>query len=157
MIRIRAHGHALALAFGIVALFAASAKGLQATPPAWSLGAPIYEVNLQMFSKAGTFKELERQVPRLKEQSVGILWLMPITTRGVLKAFGSPYCVKDYKGLHAPYGSAQDFRDLVTAAHKADLRIILDWVPNHSSWDNSLTTEHPEFYKKTADGKIAQA
>lgn len=148
-------GPALAAAIAAAALL--SAAGVRAVPPAWAVGAPLYEVNLQMFSRAGTYKELEKQLPRLKDQGVGILWLMPITARGVLKAFGSPYCVKDYQGFHAPYGSAQDFRDLVAAVHGQGLRLILDWVPNHTSWDNSLITEHPEFYRKTADGKIAQA
>lgn len=138
------------------ALLALSAPA-SAAPPAWSVGAPIYEVNLQMFSQAGTYKELEKHLPRLKEQGVGILWLMPITTRGVQRAFGSPYCVKDYKGFHAPYGSAQDFRDLVAAVHRQGLHIILDWVPNHSAWDNPLITQHPEFYRKNPDGSIAQA
>lgn len=126
-------------------------------PPPWSLNQPIYEVNLQLFSQAGTYKELQKRLPKLKALGVGILWLMPITTRGQVKAFGSPYCVKDYKGFHAPYGSEQDFKDLVAAVHAAEMRIILDWVPNHSSWDNPLTVEHKDFYKLDAAGNIQQA
>ena len=128
-----------------------------ATAPAWSLNQPIYEVNLQMFSQAGGYKELEKHLPELKSQGVGILWLMPINTRGVLKAFNSPYCVKDYRGFHAPFGGPQDFRALVAATHAQGLHLILDWVPNHTSWDNALIREHPEFYKRDAGGKISQA
>jgi cyclomaltodextrinase / maltogenic alpha-amylase / neopullulanase len=128
-----------------------------ATAPAWSLNQPIYEVNLQMFSQAGTYRALQEHLPELKSQGIGILWLMPVTTRGVLKAFGSPYCVRDFLGLHAPFGSAQDLRNLVSATHAQGLHLILDWVPNHSSWDNALISQHPEFYKQDAGGHILQA
>jgi cyclomaltodextrinase len=125
--------------------------------PDWALKAPLYEVNLEMFSKEGTYKALERRLPEIKALGVGILWLMPITTRGELKAFGSPYCVRDYRGLHGPFGSAQDLKDLVGAAHALGLHLILDWVGNHSSWDNSLVTQHPEYYQKDSKGAITQA
>jgi glycosidase len=143
---------ALALA-GLV--FSAGAGAF--SPPAWSLNQPIYEVNLEMFSAEGSFKGLEARLPELKALGVGILWLMPVTARGVEKAFGSPYCVRDYRGLHAPFGSPQDLKDLVAATHRLGMHLILDWVGNHSSWDNPLIKGHPEFYAKDKFGKISQA
>jgi hypothetical protein len=99
-----------------------------AVPPSWSVNQPIYEINLQTFSQAGTYKELEKHLPVLRDQGIGILWLMPIATRGLEKAFGSPYCVKDYRGFHAPHGTENDFRDLVAAVHAHGLRISnYDW------------------------------
>ncbi len=50
-----------------------------------------------MFSEQGGYAGLEARLPQLKALGVGILWLMPVTERGVEKAFGSPYCVKDYR------------------------------------------------------------
>lgn len=132
-------------------------RALAFTSPAWSVNQPIYEVNLQMFSPAGTYVELQKHLPELKALGVGIIWLMPITSRGVLKAFGSPYSVKDYRGLYTPYGSGQDLKNLIGATHRLGMHLILDWVGNHSSWDNALITEHPEFYKKDLSGNIAQA
>ena len=126
-------------------------------PPAWAVGQSVYEVNLETFSKEGNFKALEQRLPELKALGVGILWLMPVTERGVEKAFGSPYCVKDYKALHKPFGSNADFKHLVAEAHKIGLYVIVDWVANHTSWDNALLKEHPEYYKKDAAGKIVQA
>lgn len=149
--------HASILVAALAALSGLPAGAAPASPPSWSLNQPIYEVNLQLFSQSGTYKELQKRLPKLKAMGVGILWLMPITTRGQLRAFGSPYCVKDYKGFHAPYGSEQDFKDLVAAVHASGMRIILDWVPNHSSWDNPLTSEHKDFYKLDAAGNIQQA
>jgi 1,4-alpha-glucan branching enzyme len=143
-----------------VALFASAllpAGAQAAPPPAWSVNQPIYEVNLQTFSHGRNYKELQNRIPKLKALGIGIIWLMPITTRGVERAFGSPYCVKDYRGFHEPFGSEQDFKNLVAAVHAAGMRLILDWVPNHSSWDNALTREHKEFYKQDANGNIQQA
>ena len=127
------------------------------SPPAWSLNQAAYEINVETYSKAGNFKAVTDSLPELKRLGVGILWLMPIMPRGVLKGFGSPYCVKDYRAINPAYGDEWDLRELVAAAHLQGMHVILDWVGNHSSWDNALITEHPEFYKKDANGKIAQA
>ncbi|MDB5105963.1 MAG: 1,4-alpha-glucan branching enzyme [Fibrobacteres bacterium] len=152
-----ARGAFRALAILVASALAGMGNGAASAPPAWSLNQPIYEVNLQLFTAAGTYKALQQRLPQLKAQGVGILWLMPIMTRGQVRAFGSPYCVKDYKGFHAPFGSERDFRDLVAAVHAADMHIILDWVPNHTSWDNALTVEHKDFYKRDGTGNIQQA
>jgi glycosidase len=114
-------------------------------------------VNLETFSSQGGFAGLEARLGELKALGVGILWLMPIQERGVLKAFGSPYCVKDYYRLHRPYGSEADFKRLVRAIHAQGLHVVLDWVPNHSAWDNPLIKAHPEFYLHDAHGAIQQA
>lgn len=127
------------------------------TPPSWSLNQPLYEVNLEMFSKEGNYQGLQKRLPELKKLGVGILWLMPIYERGVLNAFGSPYCVKNYKGLHKAFGSPEELKGLVKAAHAQGLHVIFDWVPNHTSWDNAWIKEHPEYYKKDKQGKISKA
>jgi glycosidase len=128
-----------------------------ASPPAWSLNQPIYEVNLEMFSAEGNYRALKERLPALKALGVGILWLTPITERGRLKAFGSPYCVRDYRGLHAPFGSAAELKGLVNAAHAQGMRLILDWVGNHTAWDHPWITAHPEYYARDRQGRILQA
>ncbi|MDG2451007.1 MAG: alpha-amylase family glycosyl hydrolase, partial [Saprospiraceae bacterium] len=70
------------------------------------------------------------------------------------KYLGSPYAVADYKSVNPDLGTTQDFKEFVKVAHEKGLKVIIDWVPNHSGWDNSWITNHPEWYTKDEDGKI---
>lgn len=117
--------------------------------PEWVKDATIYEVNIRQFTPEGTFKAFESHVPRLKELGVDILWLMPIHPIGVKNRkgeLGSNYAVKDYRAINPEFGTQEDFQHLVNLIHEYDMKVILDWVGNHSSWDNQLTQSHPEWY-----------
>jgi len=130
---------------------------VQVKHPAWSRNAVIYEVNVRQYTQEGTFKAFQQHLPRLKELGVDILWLMPIHPIGELNrkgVLGSYYAVKDYTGVNPEFGTLDDFKALVEAAHKLGMKVILDWVANHSAWDNPLTKSHPEWYTKTLDGKF---
>ncbi len=113
--------------------------------------AVIYCVYPAIFSPDGDLRGVTRQIGRLKELGVTVIWLMPVTPVGRAvnghPAFDSPYCVRDYYGINPDYGTKQDLRDLVAAAHRLGMRVILDEVLNHSSWENPLITEHPEYYR----------
>lgn len=118
--------------------------------------AVIYEVNLRQFTEQGGFKAVEEHLPRLSELGVDILWLMPIHPISELErkgSLGSPYSVADYYGVNPEYGSEQDLRDLISAAHGRNMMVILDWVANHTGWDHPWITEHPDWYTQV-DGKI---
>jgi alpha-amylase len=89
---------------------------------------------------------------------VDILWLMPIHSVGVKNhkgTLGSYYSVKDYKSINSEFGTLNDFKELVNKAHQSGMYIIIDWVANHSAWDNGLTKEHPEWYLKDKTGNFA--
>ena len=124
--------------------------------PEWSRNAAVYQINTRQFTPEGTFKAAEAQLPRLSAMGVDILWLMPIHPIGEVNrkgTLGSPYSVKDYFGVNPEFGSEQDFRDFVTAAHAQGMYVILDWVANHSAWDNPLVEEHPEWYSRDWKGE----
>lgn len=109
----------------------------------------IYEINVYAYSAEANFKGLEKDLPRLKELGVDILWLMPIHPIGEENrsgTLGSPYAVRDYKGLNPDYGTEEDFRSLVNAIHALDMEIWLDWVANHTAWDNWWVDEHLDYY-----------
>jgi glycosidase len=125
------------------------------THPEWTRDAVIYQVNTRQFTPEGTFAAAARQLPRLQELGVDILWLMPIHPIGEKNrkgSLGSPYSVKDYYGVNPEFGSLDDFRALVDQAHALGLHVILDWVGNHTAWDNPLVDQHPEWYLRDWKG-----
>lgn len=130
-----------------------TARGL----PDWARGSTIYEINVRQFSASGRFSAVTAALPRLKVLGVDILWLMPIHPIGELHrkgSLGSYYAAKDYLAVNPEFGSEQDLRDLITAAHAQGQRVILDWVPNHVSPDNPLTRTHPEFFWRDDKGNL---
>jgi glycosidase len=125
--------------------------------PEWSKNATIYEVNLRQFTREGTFKAFETHLPRLKDMGIDILWLMPIHPIGEKNrkgSLGSYYSVKDYYGVNPEFGNMADFKALVEKVHNMGMYIIIDWVANHSAWDNPLVDEHPEWYTRAKDGNF---
>lgn len=125
--------------------------------PAWAKTATIYEVNVRQFSPDSSFKAVTAALPRLKTMGVDILWLMPIHPIGREHRkgpLGSYYSVADYYAVSPEYGTMDDFKALVAAAHGMGMKVILDWVPNHSAWDNPWVKDHPDWYLKDKDGKI---
>lgn len=125
--------------------------------PAWHKNATIYEVNLRHYTPAGTFRSFEAELPRLKDMGIDILWFMPINPVSVKNRkgeLGSPYAVADYLDVNPDYGTMADFKHLLTAIHAQGMYCIIDWVPNHTGWDNPWITEHPNWYTQDADGNI---
>jgi glycosidase len=117
----------------------------------WTKSAVIYEVNIRQYSPEGTFKAFQIDLPRLKKLGIDIIWIMPIHPIGEKNRkgpLGSYYSVKDYKAINPEFGTFEDFKNLINAIHQQGMKVIIDWVPNHSSWDNKLIKEHPEFYLK---------
>lgn len=125
--------------------------------PEWTRNKMIYEVNLRQYTPEGTFKAFEKHLPRLKEMGVDILWLMPINPIGEKNrkgTLGSYYSVKDYLDVNPEFGTKEDFKHLVNSVHQAGMYIIIDWVANHTSWDNVLTKTNPEFFTKDSAGNF---
>ena len=125
--------------------------------PEWTKNAVLYEVNIRQYTPEGTFKAFETHLPRLKELGVDILWIMPIhpiSEKNRKGSLGSYYAVKDYKGVNPEFGTLEDFKALVNKAHEMGFKVILDWVANHTGWDNAWITEHPDWYTQDSTGTI---
>ncbi len=125
--------------------------------PEWSKNAVIYEVNWRQYTPEGTAKAFESHLPRLKAMGVDILWFMPINPIGEKNRkgeLGSYYSVKDYKDVNPELGTLADFQHLVEKIHTMGMYVIIDWVPNHTAWDNPLAVEHPEWYDKDSSGSF---
>lgn len=123
----------------------------QLTQPLWTKDAVIYQVNTRQFSEQGTFKGVEQGLDHIKGMGADIIWLMPVQPIGHKNrkgTLGSPYAVKDYYGVNSEFGTPADFASLVKAIHQRGMRVIIDWVPNHSAWDCDLVTSHPQWYAR---------
>ena len=122
----------------------------------WVRDGVIYEIYPRAFSQQGNFDAITARLDELKDLGVTILWLMPIHPIGQEKkkgTIGSPYAVRDYYAINPDYGTAEDLKRFVREAHARGLKVIIDIVANHTSWD-SVLMKHPEFYKRDAQGKI---
>lgn len=125
--------------------------------PEWSRHATVYEVNIRQYTPEGTFKAFEQHLPRLQKMGIRILWLMPVNPIGIKNrkgTLGSYYSVKDYLAVNPEFGSLRDFRELVKTAHSLGMYVIIDWVANHTAWDNPLIKVHPEWYLHDSAGRI---
>lgn len=116
----------------------------------WLKKAVIYEVNLKMYGAEGSINTFRKELPRLQKLGVDVLWIMPIHS-----AF--PYAPEDYFGIHESYGTLEDFKALVDDVHSRNMKIILDEVPNHCGWKNSIIKDHPEYFVQDSLGKICYA
>ncbi|HVF45004.1 MAG TPA: alpha-amylase family glycosyl hydrolase [Pyrinomonadaceae bacterium] len=128
----------------------------RAGTPGWVRDGVIYEIYPRDFSERGDFEGVTAGLDRLKGLGVNILWLMPIHPIGQEKKkgpVGSPYAVRDYYAVNPDYGTAADLKRLVSEAHRRGMKVIIDVVANHTSWD-SVMMKTPEFYVRDASGKI---
>jgi 1,4-alpha-glucan branching enzyme len=125
------------------------------THPEWTKNATIYQLNTRQFTPEGTLRAAREQLPRLRDLGADIVWLMPIHPIGEVNrkgTLGSPYAVRDYHRVSPELGTFEDLRVFVATAHDLGLHVILDWVANHTAWDNGLVTDHPEWYLRDWKG-----
>lgn len=128
---------------------------VELTPAEWTKNATIYEANIRQFTPEGNFAAFAEHLPRLKALGVDIIWLMPIHPIGEKNrkgSMGSYYSIKDYYAVNPEFGTMEEFKALVKKIHDLHMHVIIDWVANHSAWDNPLTAAHPEWYTKTIAG-----
>ena len=116
-------------------------------------GIAMYEVNPLVFSSSGNLAGVEERLNDIKALGINVLWLMPVYPVGELNSVGSPYCVRNYEEVNPDYGTLDDLRELVEEAHSRDMAVILDWVANHTSWDNEWIV-NKSWYTQDASGNI---
>jgi glycosidase len=126
--------------------------------PDWADNAVMYEVNVRQYTKEGTFKAFQKHMDRLDQMGVDILWFMPINPIGVKNrkgGLGSYYSVMDYEGINPEFGTMEDFKAIVEDAHSRGMKVIIDWVANHSAWDNVWVDEgHTDWYTPDSIGGL---
>ncbi|MGH7678917.1 MAG: alpha-amylase family glycosyl hydrolase, partial [Gemmatimonadaceae bacterium] len=128
--------------------------------PAWTNNAVIYEVNVRQYTPEGTIQALNAHLPRLKDLGVDVLWLMPVQPIGQKNrkgTLGSYYSIRNYMEVNPEFGTIADFKAFVDSAHKTGLKVILDWVPNHTAFDHPWATTNKNYYTLRPDGSISVA
>lgn len=121
----------------------------------WADGTNIYEVNIRQYTLEGTIKAFIRHIPRLHDMGIEVLWLMPITPISIEKrqgSYGSYYAASSYIDIDPAYGSEADFIELIKIAHELGMKVIIDWVANHTGYDHQWTRQYPHFYRKDEMG-----
>lgn len=129
-----------------------------AAHPEWARDAVIYEVNVRQFTPEGTFLALLPHLTRLDDLGVDILWLMPVQPIGLQHrkgGLGSYYSISDYRATNPEFGTQADLKAVIDSAHALGMKVILDWVANHTAHDHTWTTAHPDWYVRKADGTIS--
>lgn len=114
----------------------------------------MYQVNPRNFAPNNSLQAVVPQLDSIKALGTNVLWIMPTYPIGQLKGKNSPYCIADYKGVNSEFGTFDDFKNLVAETHKRGMAFIMDWVANHTAWDNPWVSEHPDWYTKDKDGNI---
>ena len=95
----------------------------------------LYEVNIRQFTREGTFNALAKELPKIKDLGVNILWLMPtypISTTKSKGPLGSYYAVSDYKGVNPEYGTLNDLKSLVKSQNQF---LFVEFFAEHGSLD----------------------
>ena len=109
------------------------------TAPWWN-NTVFYEIFVRSFYDAdgdgkGDFKGLTAKLDYLKDLGISGIWLMPINPSPSYHG----YDVTDYYGVNPDYGTMDDFKNFLAEAHKRGIKVIIDFVLNHTS------DQHPWF------------
>lgn len=134
-------------------------NSVKVSAPEWMSNATVYEVNLRQYTEEGTFAAFSTHLDRLKTLGVKVLWFMPlqpISKENRKGTLGSPYSVANYTAVNSEFGTAEDFKALVEKAHAMGFKIVIDWVANHTGWDNPWIKDHPDWYTKDINGKLTE-
>lgn len=126
----------------------------------WASTGNIYEVNVRQYTPEGTIAAFQKELPRLRNMGVDILWFMPLTPISIEKrqgSLGSYYACSNYTRIGEEFGNEEDFKLLVSSAHEQGFKVIIDWVANHTGYDHIWTKQHPEFYKRNNEGNFYDA
>lgn len=123
----------------------------------WAIGTNIYEVNVRQYTPEGTLNAFAAHLPRLRSMGIEIIWFMPLTPISQLNRkgkLGSYYAASSYTEIDPLFGTAMDFKKLINKAHRLGLKVMIDWVANHTGYDHHWTKIFPHFYHRDIKGNF---
>lgn len=124
----------------------------------WIDDAIIYQITPNAFIRGGTYDDIAAKLPEIRTLGVNTLYLQPVykTQRG-----GQGYDIIDYFSLRPDLGSEEQLRSLITRARDLGMRVIFDFVPNHTSIEHPYAqsvmndregSPYYDYYQRTFDG-----
>jgi len=113
----------------------------------------MYEVNLRALRQSGDLQGVIDRLDETKALGINVIWLMPIHPIGEINSVNSPYSVKNYTEVNPEFGSLNDLKTLAREAHKLNMAVIMDWVANHTAWDNPWIV-NTDWYTQDGQGNI---
>lgn len=150
--------HLLYIALAAI-MMSSCAKQLQGEHTSWAYNATIYELNTRQLTEEGTFAAAERELPRLRDNGIDIIWVMPCQPIGVMTrkgTLGSYYSIIDYCQINPEFGTRADFEHFLKAAHDLGFKVILDWVANHTAPDSEWTKNEGWHYRDSLGNLMVQ-
>lgn len=127
--------------------------------PEWSYQAVIYEMNVRQLTREGTLRAAAAKLGFLRDMGIDAVWLMPvypIGAEGRKGSLGSYYSIRDYCAVDPGLGTMGDFDAFVAEAHRLGMKVLLDWVANHTARDARWVGEKPaDWYERDAAGAPA--
>lgn len=102
----------------------------------WSRSAVLYEMNLRQATPEGTLAAAAERLGFLRDLGIDAVWLMPhypIGEVGRKGSLGSYYSIRDYRAVNPEFGTMADFDVFVRRAHALGMKVLIDWVANHTS------------------------
>lgn len=113
----------------------------------------MYQVNPRVFAAESSFNAVAAQLDSIRRLGANVVWFMPVYEVGKEKSVNSPYCIKDYKALNPEFGTMDEFRKTIELCHRKGMAVIVDWVANHTSWDNEWLANR-DWYTQDGQGNI---
>ncbi len=114
----------------------------------------MYQVNPRVFAPENSLKVVAQRVDSISQLGANVMWVMPIYPIGKEKSKNSPYSISDYKQVNPEFGTIDDMKALVDSCHAHGMSIILDWVANHTAWDNVWMKDHKDWYTQDSTGNV---
>ena len=144
----------------MVVAMACKPKDHHAQPISESFNVPevadvvLYQVNPRVFAPSNSLQAVLARLDSIEDLGINMIWIMPIYPIGEEKSKNSPYSVRDYKAVAPEFGTVDDLRMLVESCHERGIGVILDWVANHTAWDNEWLKQHPDWYTHDSTGNV---
>jgi cyclomaltodextrinase len=145
----------------------------QARPsPEWVTRGVMYQIQPRAFTPEGTLKAATARLPKVAEIGVDIIYLCPVFVSdddpnqqswsprqraSRMNNPRNPYRMKDYYHVDPEYGTDEDLKAFVAAAHKLGMRVLLDMVYLHCGPNAVFLEKHPDFVKRDKEGKVITA
>ena len=127
------------------------------THPEWCYDAVLYEMNIRQATPEGTILAATKRLKSLRDIGIDAIWLMPIYPIGEENrkgSLGSYYSIADYCAINPEFGTMEDFDNLIKEAHSLGMKVLLDWVANHTARDARwLKTKPADWYERETDGE----